>query len=256
MFAISVFAGCGQRPLEPRDPDPGSVHFTVGTFNIRDDMSTDPRTVDAIGALGVDILAIQEVTPELEAILRERYKQKYPYMMFHSSDAAGIGFMSVFPVVEREFMQVTNGWHPALHASVQTPAGWLEVLEVHLHAPEGKYLAALQSIAETPQDHENEISLFTATCSKPPMLVLGDFNEDGAGRAVTWLENRGFVNALPLYHPGQYTLQGKSVGGQFQMALDHVMFGPQLIPLNAWIGPQGASDHIPVMVSFEAKQPW
>jgi endonuclease/exonuclease/phosphatase family metal-dependent hydrolase len=252
---LSLFVACGQKPLEPREPDPGMAHFSVATFNVLDEKATDPGTVAAIEAIHVDILALQEVTPELEAILRVSLKDRYPYMTFHSSDAAGIAVLSAFPMVEKKFMPLTNGWHPALQVSVQTPAGSLEILEVHLHAPEGKLIKAVQSMAETPQDHRNEIATFTAECDKPPMLILGDFNEDTTGAAVRWLEDRGFVNALPLYHPGQFTWKGSSVGGQFQGTLDHIMFTTQLIPLDAHIAENGASDHIPVIANFEAN-PW
>jgi endonuclease/exonuclease/phosphatase family metal-dependent hydrolase len=256
LLAVSSLFGCGQKPLDAREPDPGMAHFTIATFNVLDDDATNPATVDAIGKIDADILALQEVTPALETILREKFAAKYPYMIFHPSDAAGIGAMSRFPMKEGKFMELTNGWHPSLELSVETPAGKLEILQVHLHAPEGNGPGVLKSIAETPQDHRNEMELFTAQCAEPPKIVLGDFNEDGAGAGVKMLEDRGYVNALPLYHPGQFTWKGKkSVGGQFQAAYDHIMFSKELEPLNSWIGPNGASDHIPVMASFQAK-PW
>lgn len=253
---LSFSVGCGQKPLDPREPDPGMTHFTIATFNVLDDDATNPSTIDAIEKLDVDILALQEVTPGLEAILREKFAAKYPYMVFHASDAAGIGAMSRFPMTEGKFMQLTNGWHPSLELSVETPAGSLEILEVHLHAPEGNGPSVIQSMAATPEDHRKEIELFTAQCETPPMVVLGDFNEDTSGAGVKVLEDRGYVNVLPLYHPGQFTWKGKkSVGGQFQGAYDHILFTKELVPLNSWIGPNGASDHIPVMASFQAK-PW
>lgn len=251
--AASVLAsGCAQPPLKARDADPGVPNFTVATFNILDEQASDPSTVRAIGETGADVIALQEVTDVAIPAIRDKYWQTYPYMIFHPSGSAGIGMISKFPMVEREFLQAPNGWHPSLHVTVSSPMGDIEVLNLHLHAPDGKFIKSLQSFAALSSDHVNEMNIFWSQCTKAPTLVLGDFNEDDGGAAVKWLEDRGFTNILPLYHPGQFTWQGKSLGGQFSQALDHVMYTGEFVPLNAWVGDHGVSDHIPVMAHFEA----
>jgi vancomycin resistance protein VanJ len=248
LLLFTLLASCGQRPLEPRDPDPGVPHFVVASFNIFDERSTRPETIEAIGATGADVIALQETTPESEAIIRARYAEKYPYSLFK----LGIGFLSSFPMTERDYLPSFDGWHSGLHVSVETPAGIVELLNVHLAAPEGRFLKSLSSMADLPRVHREQMQDFVDKCARKPVIVLGDFNEDDAGAAVGLLESQGFVNILPLYHPGQFTWQGSSVGNQFKQVLDHVMFSPSLVPLNSWVGERGVSDHFPVMAHLEA----
>src|SRR5262249_4309584 len=90
--------GCGPAPLEPRDPDPGSEHFVVESYNIQDTTSGDPVTLGAIGAANAEVICLQEVTPVWEQSLRGRYADAYPYMLFHALDGSeGLGFMSRVP---------------------------------------------------------------------------------------------------------------------------------------------------------------
>ncbi|MGZ6088026.1 MAG: endonuclease/exonuclease/phosphatase family protein [Polyangiales bacterium] len=247
---LAVFS-CAPLAREPRAPETGAPHVRIATFNILDDRATDPATLDAIGALDAEIVALQEITPESVPLLRARYSKRFPFMIFHPKDAAGIGFLSVHPLVERAFLPGPNGWHPALHVTADTLAGTLSILNVHLHAPEGKFVKSLLSIATTPTEHRDEIARFFSACAPSPDVVLGDFNEDTSGAAVRWLEARGFQNVLPLYRPGQFTWQGKSVGGLFQHTIDHVMLGPSLSPLDGAISGHGVSDHLPVTAHFE-----
>jgi endonuclease/exonuclease/phosphatase (EEP) superfamily protein YafD len=97
-----------------------------------------------------------------------------------------------------------------------------------------------------------EIKDFAEECSSEyPIIVLGDFNESPKGKAVRYLESRGFQNVLPLYHPGQPTWRFRSLGDQLTKTYDHILFNDALRPLNAWVERKGASDHLPVVAHFE-----
>lgn len=249
--------GCGERPMEPREPTPGVPHFTIATYNILDEASKDPNTVSAIGELNADVLCLQEVTPEWERILRARYRDRYPHMLFYPSGSAGLGFLSRYPLEDHAFVPGPNGWHPAWHVLVETPAGWLQVLNVHLRAPEGKGVENLQSIAALSADHRSSMTMFQSH-GRPgmPTVVLGDFNESTDGAAVQLLESQGFRNALPLFYPGQYTWKKPSLGGQFTQTIDHVMFDKSMQPLHAYVKNIGGSDHLPVIAHLEASYSW
>lgn len=258
-LAVSVLCvtGCGERPLTPREPTQGVFHFKIATYNVYDHKATDPATIDAIGQLDAEIIALQEVTPAAEPVIRERYKERYPNMLFYPSGSAGLGFLSSYPITDRGLTPGVNGWHPAWHVWVGTPAGALEVLVVHLRAPQGRGLENLQSIAATPDDHRTEIATYSGkNTGDMPVVVLGDFNEGVDGAAVEYLEARGFQNALPLYRPGQFTWRHKSVGGQFTQTIDHILFDGHMASLNAYVRTIGASDHLPVIAHLEVARPW
>ena len=256
-LACCTICGCGKRPLEPRDPTPGVPYFRIATFNCDDKEESDPATIEAVGETGADVIALEEITPAWEANLRARYGKQYPYMAFRPNGAAGLAMLSIYPISEPQLLPAPNGFHPAWYTSVKTPAGWLRVLTVHLHSPDVGGLSSVSALQSLPGQHVEEMQDFTASAfDGGPTIVLGDFNEGPDGAAVSWLEDRGFDNALPLYHPGQFTWRHASVGNQFEQDLDHILFNGWLEPLNAYVIEAGNSDHIPVVALFQAPQAW
>src|SRR3954471_14927197 len=77
-------AGCGEPPLHPTQPSEGAPHFTVMSYNIELGAVDGPETLTEIGKLAPDIACLQEVTPDSEIILRDRYAALYPYQLFQS----------------------------------------------------------------------------------------------------------------------------------------------------------------------------
>jgi len=254
---LGLSVGCGERPLTPREPTPGVAHFKIATYNVHDETATDPATLAAIGQLDAEMIALQEVTAQAEPLIRARYLERYPHMLFHPSGSAGLGFLSKWPLSDQGLTDPGQGWHPAWHVWVQTPSGLLEALVVHLRAPQGKGVASVRSVAALSDDHRAEIRAFTDKCAgELPVVVLGDFNESPDGAAVQYLEDRGYRNALPLFRPGQFTWRTGSVGGQFNSAIDHILFDPGMEPLNAYVLNIGRSDHLPVVAHLELSPRW
>ncbi len=258
VVSLLFAAGCGERPLEPRDPTPGVPHYRFATFNVAFPKAGEPSTTSAVGATGADVIALQETNSQWRKALEERYADSYPYMLFHELDGPdGLAVLSRFPLEDRGFLPGPDGWHPAWHVLVSTPAGTVQLLNVHLRAFFDGGGNPVSSYLSTQSDHLYEMKLFVEQCAEGyPSLVLGDFNEDPDGKAVEFLESKGYRNALPLYHPGQPTWKGRSVAGQMDMTIDHVMFDGSFEPLNAWVDGGGKSDHLPVVAHLEASGGW
>jgi endonuclease/exonuclease/phosphatase family metal-dependent hydrolase len=259
LFLVApLLAGCPERPLTPRGPSPGATHFTIQTFNVEISDDADPETIAAVGASDADVLCLQEVTPRWQATLVERYGARYPYAAWHverGQSTSGLGVLSRFPVTDLGIDPAPAGAHPAWHLHVETPAGPVQVLQAHLRAPLNGARTALEAYLTVDGDHREAVDVFTARLREGlPTIVLGDFNEDDEGAAVKRLEAQGFVNALPLFHPGQPTWRYRSVAGQMDRALDHIMYGPGLAPLNAYVLRAGRSDHLPVVAHFEIER--
>jgi endonuclease/exonuclease/phosphatase family metal-dependent hydrolase len=261
-FALPIcLAACGERPLEPRDPTPGVPHYRVKTYNIETGKANDRPTVEAVGAGDPDIVCVQESNPDWEATLRERYAEQYPHQLYRENypdiGAGDLGILSKFPVTNAGFLAGPNGWHPAWHVLVDTPAGRIQILNLHLRSGNSGNGNTLHSYLTTKDDHRYEIGLFMRDMvPQLPTLVVGDFNEGVDGAAVEYLEDRGFENALPLYHPGQYTWRHASVANQFDQTLDHILFDHSFAPLNAYVIRAGNSDHIAVVAHLEATGDW
>lgn len=244
---------CGQAPLQPSAPTPGVPHFTVMSYNVELDSAGEPTTLALIGARDVDVVALQEVTPDMEALLRAQYAEQYPHQLFQSAEGTdGLAFLSRHELTDRGVHPGPGGWHPAWHVNVALPGVSLQVLNVHLRSLFSGNSWVVQSFLEAQEDHVREIHAFSAG-SDPSVsnLVLGDFNEGPEGDAITYLQRKGFDNALPAFHPGQPTWRFRSVAGQLESTIDHILYDETLRPLDSWVLVQGQSDHLPVLAHFE-----
>ena len=76
---------------------------------------------------------------------------------------------------------------------VHTPGGPVQVLNVHLRSMfegDGNFVTNYLSRGK---DHLYEMTLFMQrSLQGVPMIIAGDFNENPTGKAVEWLEGRGF----------------------------------------------------------------
>jgi endonuclease/exonuclease/phosphatase family metal-dependent hydrolase len=254
LACVALVGGCGERPLEPREPTPGTPHFRIVTYNLHFPEAGDARTLEAVAASNGDVVCLQEVTAEWEAALSRRFAEDYPHRLFRARPkAAGLGVLSRFPVADLGVLPAPSDWHPAWHLLVTAPVGPIQLLNVHLRAVFDGRGNPVRSYTATAEDHLTEIRSFSQVLmAGMPAVVLGDFNEGVDGAAIEYLERRGYTNALPLYHPGQATWRGRSVTGQLEMTIDHILFDVAFEPLNAYVIDGGGSDHLPVVARLEA----
>lgn len=251
---VSVLSGCTTlEVLAPREPTPGVPHLTVMTFNVHRDEAADAGTVSAIGEPDADIVCLQEITPAWERAVRARYATQYPYMVIApQTDAGGLAVLSRFPLEDHGILRFQADWHPAMRVVAQTPAGRVQLVHVHLRSMFEGRSNPLASFVKRSGDHVSEIRTYMEKAEPGiPTVVAGDFNENHTGKAVRWLEARGFQNALRLYRPRQHTWRGRTITRPVKMTIDHVLFDESFEPLDAWVARRGASDHYPVLAHLE-----
>lgn len=254
---LALAACAAPPPLTAREPTPGAAHFRVMTYNVHRGRADDAPTLEAIGEPDADIVCLQEPTSAWERKIRARWAERYPHMLFHPrEDAGGLAILSKFPLTDDGVLSVDDEWHPAWHAIAHTPAGDLQVLNVHLRAAFDGKSNAVSSYVGTTSDHLTEVQSYVGEAHENvPAIVLGDFNEGPRGDTLTWLREHGFENALPLFQPGQYTWRAPSLGDSLDMSIDHVLFDGSFAPLDAWVERTGGSDHLPVLAHLELRDP-
>src|SRR6185295_15464138 len=136
-FALAALGAlaCGKPPLQPSDPTPGAPHFTVMTYNVEFHSAGKVSTLDAIGAKQPDVVALQEMTPGMEAEIRETYAELYPFQLFDSAGGTdGLAVLSRYELIDRGVHPGPGGWHPAWHVDVAIPGVSLQLLNVHLRS--------------------------------------------------------------------------------------------------------------------------
>lgn len=254
LAALSAASCTAPEPQVPRAPTPGAVHFTVMTYNIHRDRVDDASTVDAVGASDVDVVCLQEVTSAWAAALEKRYAGQYAYRLYAPKEnAGGLAVLSHFPLEDQGVIPVPGDLHPGWVVGVDTPGGKVQLVAVHLRSLFNGTRDWVSNYFATGKDHVFEARLFMdRALPSIPTIVAGDFNESPEGDAVRLLEGRGFANVLPLFRPGQFTWQGKSIG--LDMTIDHVMVDRSFDALNGWVERRGRSDHLPVIAHVELRR--
>lgn len=254
---LALLSGaCGAAPMSPRAPAPGAAVYSVQSYNVEWSRHADRSVIEAVGAGGADVVCLQETTPKFEKVLRERWAARYPHQSYQHNaprtGATGLAVLSRYPLVDRGHHPSPRRWHPAWHVDVETPSGPIQVLLVHLRAKLSGRDNDLEALLTLHRDHLDEIHHFMRwTRAELPTLIVGDFNEEGDGAAVSWLEERGFKNALPLFRPEQHTWRYPILGWELRQSLDHILFDGAFEALDARVLDAGRSDHLPVVARLE-----
>ena len=244
-------------PASALAPDPEKSKLTVMTYNVNFGIPGDTDTIDLMAQVTPDILLLQETTPAWEASLHARLGPHYPHMRFHHAPGAGgLAILSKHPIMAHRVLPPhPKSWFPAGLSLVQTPAGQVQVLNVHLRPPLSDSGSWAVGFFVTPKTRRQEIEAFTRALEPgTATIVAGDFNEGSGGRAIAYLhEALGHQSTLPKFHPGQSTWRVPTPLGEVGTQLDHITHDPsQLKVLHARVVRQGNSDHLPVVALFEA----
>jgi endonuclease/exonuclease/phosphatase family metal-dependent hydrolase len=249
---LALVAGCGR-------PGEGATRpsFTVVTYNVNFGMPSAEEAVRALAEIDADIVCLQETTPEWERLLRGRLGGRYPHVQFrHWPGAGGQAVLARRPFRSVSWRKPTAGWFPGWIVRADTPAGEVQVLNVHLRpslAEGGR--VSLGAYLDTPQVRRQEIrELVAGLDANLPALVVGDFNEGDRATAVGWLRGQGFADALGQFDPHANTWRWRTSLLALRERFDHILHSPHVRCLDARVAKRGASDHFPVVARFQAAE--
>lgn len=224
------------------------------TYNVNYGLAGDPAGVRAIAEADADLVFLQETTAGWQRKLEAELIQQYPHMAFrHCCGAGGLAVLSKFPFTEHEYVKAKAGWFPGWRLVVQSPLGPLQVLNLHLRPQVSDSGSVISGYFKTPRIRRAEIEEYFALLDPSlPTVIVGDLNENHRGRAVGFLEDRGFRSALPEFDGPQDTWRWNTSLGTVRSQLDHLIYDQQLEPLNVQIVGAGRSDHLPVVGTFQS----
>ena len=171
---LAVAVAINGWPLVPYLPQPARaamaespLEFNVMSLNVKSDNEAHTEIVDGIRAAGPDLIAVLELTHELDTALLE-LADEYPHRQtLPGFGNFGIGVLSRYPLLRSESFML--GDTPAIDSIVGLPAGPLRFIAVHLVPPMGGSLAA-----ERNRQLAELASL--AASGEQRLLVCGDFN--------------------------------------------------------------------------------
>jgi endonuclease/exonuclease/phosphatase (EEP) superfamily protein YafD len=244
LLAVAVAINCW--PLVPYLPRPAQaaragspLEFDVMTLNVNSDNEAHTEIVDGIRAAGPDLIAVLELTHELDAALLA-LADEYPYR--HTTPGFGnfgIGVLSRYPLLRSESFAL--GDTPAIDSIVALPAGPLRFIAAHLVPPMGSSLAAERNrqLAELAS---------RAAAAEQRLVVCGDFNltpySPFFGRFAATADltdprlGKGFAISWPAFMP----LLG--------IPIDHCLTRGPLATGSVSRLERTGSDHYPVQLSI------
>lgn len=254
---VLALSACAPTPA-PMAPADGSPELRVMSYNLNYGLAGDEATMDAIALGDAEVVLLQETTPAWETALRRRFAQRYPHMTFHHCcGAGGLAVMSVHPITSEQRLEPSerDAWFPGLKVVVDAPLGPVQLVDVHLRPPVSHSGSILSGVLSTPPVRRQQIADFHAAFDPAlPTIVAGDFNESSGGRAVGFLVDHGFRDALPE-GGARNTWRWATSVGTIEQQLDHIMYGPTLQPTDMEVRPDGRSDHLPLVGTFTPRPP-
>ena len=256
LLNLLLLTNCAGEKRQPRVPEPGKPALTVLTYNVNYGLAGDPPAVEAIRHADADVVFLQETTAEWEDALRSTLAARYPNMAFrHCCGAGGLAVLSKVPFEATEPIPPTEGgWFPAWRVILQSSIGAIQVLNVHLRPAVSESGSVVSGYFSTPPLRRAQIENYYAHLDPSlPTLVVGDFNEGDGGKAITYLESKGFRSALPEFDGNQDTWHWPTSIGTVHAQLDHIVYDDQLEPLEVRVLEEGRSDHFPVWGVFQRK---
>lgn len=267
-LALVLFVSLYGRLFLPRPPaPPANPTLTVMTYNV---LAFNPRpdaVAEAIARSGADVVALQEVSEPIAAVLRERLREQYPYHALARTDGVrGMGVWSRYPLRDTG-QRLAGPWlsEPQV-LEVAHPEVTVTLINVHnvsLDVSSPGWWRRLHHTAPAREAAARSLIAF-ARANEGPLVVLGDFNATDQSRVYrmlgTALRDAWREAGFGLGH----TFPGTNARGvgpprlgarrlpRWLARIDYVFHSPDLKTLEARIGPwDGGSDHRPVLARLD-----
>lgn len=217
----------------------------------------DGPTLAQLKELDVDLLLLQETNEAWEAAIRESLAERLPHCAFHQPGRhkpGGLGVCAKQPIVADEAIESPLGWFPAQRVVIETSAGKVQVLNVHLRPALSKSGQSWwDANAETRAPRVQEMREYLGRIAADlPTIIGGDFNEVGGAPLFDVLSKAGFDNAFTVAEVTTSTWRWLERPSELNAQLDHVAYTRTAFRVaEAKVALGGNSDHLPVVVKLE-----
>jgi vancomycin resistance protein VanJ len=228
---------------------PEPARLGVMTYNVGNGMAHPLRLVAVLRQVGLDIVGLQELAePQAEAIARD-LSDAFPYQVLNPTGFSGKGLLSRYPLLASEQLQLYPA-RPDLRVTVDVDGVRLNVLVAHpppprLHRSGVRFAPAtlhkLEALARLAVDHA-------------PTVLLGDLNMTRHNPVYTRFLSHGLADAFAVAGVGRGWTLPRRVGHGLQALplrpvarVDYIWYTSALHAEAAWVGPDGGSDHLPVL---------
>lgn len=244
-----IFYGARFLPRAPANEPAAHTDFRVMSFNMHYGNWNHDAFAQTILNAQPEIVGLQEVSPENRKVIEARLAQQYPHRVFQAiNEKHAVALLSRYPFTNVEFLTPTI--ERGLRATVQLPGANVTIIVAHLAPPNmltyplTQFVPLARNRFETRRAETELLQRIGATESDPAVLLcdcnLSDTSKTYRTLAVTWRDSFrergwGLGHTLKFFLP--VPLQ----------RYDYVWHNDALRVSNFHIGPDGGSDHLPVM---------
>lgn len=244
------FGGEWTSPVAVATPEAGAVpsELAVATWNIQAGSGAGDLAVEMLRATPVDIVALQELTPDVAAAIETdaALAARYRYQVLEGREGvSGAGILSRFPIESAEYA----GEPVRIEARLRLPEGELVVLNAHPFPARMALLGGIPVGIDTASRNEETERLRARVAELEAagfdVLLIGDFNtaptELAFGRLTGGLHDaHAEVGLGPgwTWRPARFAPLGIGL-----LRIDLVLSTADLVPVETSIACPPAGDH-------------
>lgn len=238
--AIQPYISYGKQGVQDRRKNVAGKRFRVLTANVLSVNKKRTSLLRLIKQEKPDIIALQEVTPDLAKSL-EVIKGAYPHSFVEPRDGTqGLAVYSKFPLSETHAVEMTRRRNLALVFDVEIEGQTVAAAVIHPPAPLSK---------EGFQDR-NDVLVNTAgyvrAQNNRPVLIMGDFNITMYSRIYqAFAQTVGLKNSREAW--GLAPTYSTTAIWPLPIPIDHILHSEDTVSLSARTGPRIGSDHFPLI---------
>ena len=239
----------------------------VMTYNVLASNRQYDEIINALRKSDVDLIAIQELNPELAQYLKSELED-YPYQILQPKwSAAGIGIISRYPIQKAAAPTGDRFWrNDALIVELTLDNTTFTVINFHTISPGS--ISNTDYLKKSASECEKQSRLMAdyVRNSSQPIIALGDLNSSGQSLAYR-IVNAALTDAWRTSGWGVgHTFPGGSTPGNSRPSFGGVSVPPWLTRIDyifysddwqanrAWLAPwDGYSDHRPVAAQLTLK---
>ncbi|WP_460304738.1 endonuclease/exonuclease/phosphatase family protein [Actinocorallia aurea] len=238
VFAVALLP----RTVAATQPEATGPRLRVLTANLMFGRADAAQLVRLVAEHNVDVLSVQEFTPDAQAAFQENGLGKYlPYQVLAPQwGAEGSGLYSRHPLTALPPIQGTILHQP--RASLTVDGRAVEVTAVHPMPP-----INTEGVADWRRTYD---SLPTVGASGPVQILAGDFNSTLDHAAFRGLLDRGYTDAGSSSGEGFTPTWGVTMMGP-PLTLDHVLFPASTAVRDYSVHTLDGSDHRAVLAALQ-----
>jgi vancomycin resistance protein VanJ len=239
--------------------------FTILTYNVGNGRARPSRLAEMLRSSGADIIALQELRDDQAQELERGLSDLFPFRAVYPGGFAGKAILSRFPIQRAEQLHLSNQ-RPDLRTVLLLGARSLTVIAAHPPPPRPSPIKM--------RFDENTLaeirSLAAMTCEGAPAVLLGDFNMTEANSEYSNIASAGLTDAFKSSGRGRGHTLPRRIGpwkrnqwlnGLIRwvpmlpvVRIDFIWHTEGLECLDAWVGRDAGSDHLPVIAVMRFEQ--